>query len=312
MPVTECFVCKIVFCDQDAYWKHVYEDDCHNPHKTSSVNSNSNENDIQKPVQSMLKISNYSVEQSSTEHSDAFLKKFSSNKVDYRKVPIKRNPSNNAYCDTCQTYMTPFDLTRHKAGKKHLKMLEKANSFVPVSGEGYQYTSFSTYNHQTNPLKVKDDCSPNINPCSVTNDFISSCMNSSSDSPVKQETDSQYTLNVQSPSTFIGTSENRSNKLITKSILRRLCMTEISSLLTQMVGDMDQNADFYRQIKTKCRNDLNSILNHEIPILKSTFNQELPSQTKSSKPTNIYHNENTSLSQMLLFWVRQLHALNND
>uniref|UniRef100_A0A5K4F754 U1-type domain-containing protein n=1 Tax=Schistosoma mansoni TaxID=6183 RepID=A0A5K4F754_SCHMA len=308
--VVECFVCKIIFCDQETYWKHVYEDDCHNPCRTSTADFSNDKNNIQKSVESVSKISKNPGIPSTNQASDVLLKASSSDKAYSIKVPLKRNPTNKAYCDVCQTSMTPFDLIRHETGKKHLKMLEKANLCAPKSVNGHQDANYSTVNHQRNSFKVENYFDPNHNPCSITED-MSSYKTLSSETPVKCDADSQYIPSVRSLLNFNVTSENNSNKSATKSILRRLCMTEISSLLTQMVGDMYQKANFYRQLKMKCRDDLNSILCLEVPILPGTVSQEL---TERNLPglNSIYHGESTSLSQLLLSWVKQLHALDND
>ncbi|CAH8469347.1 unnamed protein product [Schistosoma margrebowiei] len=308
--VVECFVCKIIFCDQDAYWKHVYEEDCHNPCRTSTADFSNDKTNIQKSVESLSKISNHSSKPSTNQPSNVLLKPSSSDKVCNVKAPLNIKPTNKAFCHVCQTHMSHFDLTRHETGKKHLKMLEKANIYAPKSVDRHQDANYSTLNHQGNYFKDENYCDRSHNPQSMTYD-IPSCKTSSSEAPVKCDADSQYIPNVRSLLNFNETSENNSNKSATKSILRRLCMTEISSLLSQMVGDMYKNTHFYRQLRIKCRNDLNSILCPEVPILQSTVNQEL-SETNSSGLNSVYHDENTSLSQLLLSWVKQLHALDND
>ncbi|CAH8463231.1 unnamed protein product [Schistosoma mattheei] len=153
--VVECFVCKIIFCDQDAYWKHVYEEDCHNPCRTSTANFSNDKNNIQKSVESLSKISNHSGKPSTNQPSNVLLKPSSFDKVCNVKAPLNKKPTNKAFCDVCQTYMSPFDLIRHETGKKHLKMLEKGNLYAPKSVDGHQDANHSTLNHQGNYLKKK-------------------------------------------------------------------------------------------------------------------------------------------------------------
>ncbi|KAK4473968.1 hypothetical protein MN116_003288 [Schistosoma mekongi] len=296
--VLECFSCKIIFCDHNAYWKHIYEDDCCNPYKDT------HEGSLHEMPECSDRLSSYQPPLSK-------LKPLQSGKLCGSRVSSTVKRLNKSYCNVCEKYMSPSDLARHEAGKKHLKKVEKyecvpksVNSFL---NNEYQSSNYSTINCQTNPLEIEKTSIPSHNPSNVTANVISSCKTSSG-IPIKCDSSSQYIPDLHLPLDFVGTyGDITSNKTTTNPILRRLCITEISSLLTQMVGDMDQKANFLTQMRIKCRDDLNSILCHEVPILQSTVYHKLPTKTDSL----ISKNENMSLSQLLLLWINQLNALDD-
>ncbi|TNN11907.1 hypothetical protein EWB00_004361 [Schistosoma japonicum] len=309
--VLECFSCKTTFCDHNAYWKHIYEDDCCSHYKDATTDSHNDKCGIQTLDESLHEMPKCSDKLSSDQRPRAKLKLLQSDKLCVSKISSMVKRCNRSYCDVCQIYMSPSDLARHETGKKHLKMVAKydrvpksVNSFL---NNEYQGSDHSTISYQTSPLSIETNSIPSHNPSNVTENVTSSCKTSLGIS-TKCESSSQYIPGLHLPLNFVGTSGDvTSNKTTTKPILRRLCITEISSLLTQMVGDMNQKADFLTQMRIKCRDDLNSILCHEAPILQNAINHKLSTKTDSLIPQN----ESMSLSQLLLFWINQLNALDD-
>ncbi|CAH8481106.1 unnamed protein product [Heterobilharzia americana] len=306
--VTECFLCKITFVDQQAYWKHIFEQDC----QDSSVNLNNtscnqnalvkiasdNGSRIHKNMKSSDKESSYhgSIAKSTT---------LNSSKVS----SLGKHLINRVYCDVCDRYMQSCHLVAHKKGKKHLAKAEKMGCCVSESCTSSDSVkrnldaSNSTTEYIRNPEKLRAD--GNLNHNSAT---ISGCAHE--DNLLRNDVNSYYIPGGPLPEYSIKPSENIPDETTTKSILRRLCMTEISSLLALIVGDMDHSSNFVTQMRMKCRNDLNSILLHEVPTLNATDNRAQESLVLNFR--EIENSQHTSLSHLLLLWTKELHSLDTD
>nr|CAH8829914.1 unnamed protein product [Trichobilharzia regenti]CAH8829917.1 unnamed protein product [Trichobilharzia regenti] len=300
--LVECFVCKSKFVDQTEYWKHVYEVDCTSSHNGISLPTTDYNTSIQKSNYNGSRVDdNFQVPNG---HSSEISFHTRSATCNGSEKSVNKGKNNRVYCAVCQRYIALRDVVKHEAGKKHRKRAEGLSLSVSKP-DVFQYITESCWN--TNyPTSNHVQC-----PSESGKSSVPKSQNLSRNVVEKQKCDVD-SVNIEGEPMHELVNKrckDVSNEITIKSVLRRLCMIEISSQLTEIIGDADQNNDFLSQLRIKCRNDLNALLRHEIPIPWTC-----PTSTSRVNGTSKHktdHSHNMSFDHLLL-WIKQLHILENS
>ncbi|CAH8868551.1 unnamed protein product [Trichobilharzia szidati] len=297
----ECHFCKSKFSDHAEYWKHVYEEDCTAPHKEISLSTSDYNTNIQK--------SNYDVSrirdnlQVPNGHSSEINFYTRSTTYNGSEKSVKEDKTNRVYCSICEIYMRPRDVMNHESGKKHLKRAG-ALSLNACRPDAFQYIAES-YLNTNYPTSNHVQCLSESGESSVSK---SQNLPRNVVQTQKCDIDSEYIEDEAMRELVEKRCKDVSNEITVKSVLRRMCMIGISSQLTEIIGDGDQNNDFLSQLMIKCRNDLNALLHHEIPIPWTCPKSNSQANGTSKHKTD--HSHNMSFDHLLL-WIKQLHILEN-